>query len=133
MSEENVSRDSLLKEKSFEDAIEQFLLTHGGYQKGDAGAFDRALAIDKDTLLSFIHLTQPKKWEKYLLVYGSEAESAFIKRFDKEVSSRGLLDVLRKGFKDRGIEFRVCFFKPETSLNEDTLEQYDNNILHCTR
>lgn len=133
MSEENLSRDNLLKEKSFEDAIEQFLVTQGGYQKGDAGAFDRALAIDKDTLLSFIQSTQPKKWEKYLLVYGSEAEGAFIKRFDKEVSSRGLLDVLRKGLKDRGIEFRVCFFKPETSLNEDTLEQYNNNILHCTR
>ena len=23
--------------------------------------------------------------------------------------------------------------KPETSLNEDTLEQYDKNIFHCTR
>lgn len=133
MSEENLSKDSLLKEKNFEDAIEQFLITQGGYQKGDAASFDRALAIDKDTLLSFIQITQPKKWENYLLVYGSEAESALIKRFEKEVSSRGLLDVLRKGFKDRGIEFRVCFFKPETTLNEDTLERYNQNILHCTR
>ncbi|HBZ35899.1 MAG TPA: restriction endonuclease subunit R, partial [Rikenellaceae bacterium] len=128
-----MNMDNLLKEKSFEDAIEKFLVTEGGYQKGDANSFDRVLALDTDTLLSFVQTSQPKKWEKYILVYGSEAPNAFVRRFDKEVASRGLLDVLRKGFKDRGIEFRVCFFKPETSINEETIKKYNQNILHCTR
>lgn len=125
--------DELLKEKNFEDAIEKFMITEGGYIKGNPALFDRALALDKETLLSFVKATQSKKWDKYCTIYGSDATNAFIKRFDKEVSARGLLDVLRKGFKDRGIEFRVCFFKPETSLNEDNITRYNQNILHCTR
>ncbi len=125
--------DDLLKEKNFEDAIEKSLIEQGGYKKGNPHYFDRSLALDTETLLTFIEVTQPKKWEKYCTVYGSDAKESFIKRFDKEVTSRGLLDVLRKGFKDRGIEFKVCFFKPETSLNDDNIKKYEQNILHCTR
>ena len=31
-----------VKEKRFEPDIEEYLLTHGGYQKGDSAAFNRA-------------------------------------------------------------------------------------------
>lgn len=45
----------------------------------------------------------------------------------------GLLQVLRQGFTDRGIKFRAVFWKPETSINTTTQEQFAANILHCTR
>jgi type I restriction enzyme R subunit len=45
----------------------------------------------------------------------------------------GLLKVLRKGLSDRGIRFRLVYWQPETSINEDTLALYNKNILHCTR
>jgi len=125
--------DELIREKNFEDAIEKSLIEQGGYEKGNPQNFDRKLALDIDTLITFIETTQVKKWENYCTIYGSSAKDSFVKRFDKEVNSRGLLDVLRKGFKDRGIEFKVCFFKPETSFNEDNLKKYEQNILHCTR
>ncbi len=125
--------DELLKELNFELAIEQYLIDEAGYQKGDPTAFDRALAIDKETLLTFIKNTQPKKWEKYEGIYGSEASSSLIKRLDKEITSRGLLSVLRKGIDDRGIKFYIAYFKPETSMNQDALNKYEQNILHCTR
>ena len=32
-----------------------------------------------------------------------------------------------------GIELKVCYFKPETTLNEDTVRRYESNILGCTR
>jgi type I restriction enzyme, R subunit len=125
--------DELLKEKAFEEAIEEYLLTEGGYEKGTPKSFNREIALDRDTLIGFIKSTQPKKWERYCTIYGTAAEDNFIKRFTKEVKTNGLLSVLRRGFKDRGIEFRVCYFRPETSINEDTVKLYNQNVLHCTR
>ncbi len=45
----------------------------------------------------------------------------------------GLLKVLRKGFSDRGINFKLVFWKPESSINETAAEQYAQNNLVCTR
>lgn len=125
--------DLNLTEKQFESDIEYSLLTYGGYEKGEPKAFDRVTALDTATLISFVKATQPKSWEKYETIYGTSCEKSFIERFCKEVRSLGLLSVLRHGFKDRGITFRVVYWKPETSINQTAQEQYERNILHCTR
>lgn len=104
--------DINLTEKQFENDIEYSLLTYGGYEKGDPKAFDRVVALNTDTLISFVKATQPKSWEKYETIYGTSAERSFIDRFCKEVKSLGLPSVLRHGFKDRGITFRVVYWKP---------------------
>lgn len=122
-----------VKERRFEEDIEEYLITEGGYQKGDPSAFNRKLALDTGTFISFIKASQPKKWEKYLKIYGSESEKQIIERFIREVNMVGLLHVLRKGFTDRGITFNAVFWKPETKLNQTTIDQYNANILHCTR
>ena len=122
-----------LTEKQFETDIEHSLLTYGGYEKGDPKAFDRVTALDSATLISFVKTTQPKSWEKYETIYGTSAEKSLIDRFCKEVKSLGLLSVLRHGFKDRGITFRAVYWKPETSINQTAKEQYEHNILDCTR
>ena len=49
-----------VREKRFEQDIEEYLLTHGGYQKGNPAAFDREKALDAGTFLSFIRTSQPK-------------------------------------------------------------------------
>lgn len=120
-------------EKRFEQDIEYYLCNHGGYIKGDPKAFDRKLALDVKTFVSFIKATQPNAWEKYEKIYGADSESKIVDRFCRVVKNEGLLKVLRQGFVDRGIKFRVAFWKPETSLNEQSLKQYEGNILHCTR
>ena len=125
--------DLNLTEKQFETDIEYSLLTYGGYKKGDPKAFDRAVALDIATLISFVKATQPKSWEKYETIYGTSCEKAFVERFCKEIRSLGLLSVLRHGFKDRGITFRVVYWKPETSINQTAQAQYERNVLHCTR
>ena len=51
-----------VKEKRFEQDIEEYLLTHGGYQKGNPAAFNREKALDTATFLSFIRTSQPKQW-----------------------------------------------------------------------
>lgn len=48
-------------------------------------------------------------------------------------SQHGLISVLRHGFKHRGINFRVCYFKPESELNELANEHYRQNVCQCIR
>ena len=126
-------QDTLLKEKNFEEAIENYLITEGGYEKGVPEHLNRATAMDEDTFLRFIKTTQPREWEKHCKNYPTNPEQALLKRFQDEVSATNILQVLRHGFKDRGVKFYPCFFKPETTLNLETVERYNQNILHCTR
>ena len=48
-------------ERAFESAIENHLLTKGGYVRGDREAFDPGRALDPAVLLSFVRETQPKE------------------------------------------------------------------------
>lgn len=122
-----------VKEKRFEQDIEESLLTAGGYQRGDPAAFDRALAMDRSAFLTFIKESQPKEWMKYQKVYGAESEKQLVARFCHEVKQIGLLKVLRKGFSDRGVKFRAVYWKPETFMNEASRAQYEANLFHVTR
>ena len=122
-----------VKEKRFEQDIEEFLLTKGGYVKGDPSAFDHKLALNTGTFVSFIKTSQPENWKRYVKIYGPDSEKKVVDRFCRVVKMVGLLKVLRKGFTDRGITFKAVFWKPETGLNDTTIEQYNANILHCTR
>lgn len=122
-----------VKEKRFEQDIEEYLTTAGGYSKGDPSTFNREKGLDEGTFVSFIKTSQPKLWDKYVKIYGDTAEKQIVDRFMKEVKQTNLLNVLRHGFTDRGIKFRAVFWKPETSLNETSRIQYEANILHCTR
>lgn len=121
------------KEKRFEQDIEEFLTTRGGYSKGDPKAFDRTLALDVNTFVSFIKTSQPKAWERFEKIYGGDSEKQIVERFCREVKMVGLLKVFRQGFTDRGIKFRAVFWKPETSINETSRKQYESTVLHCTR
>ena len=122
-----------VKEKRFEQDIEEYLVIEGGYQKGDPRAFDREKALDVGTFLRFVRTSQPKAWERFEKIYGADSERQLVERFCREVKMVGLLKVLRQGFTDRGIKFRAVFWKPETTINETTQAQYAANILHCTR
>ena len=122
-----------VREKRFEQDIEELLLTHGGYQKGDPRAFDREKALDVGTFVRFVQASQPKEWARYEKMYGADSERQLVERFCREVKQVGLLRVLRQGFTDRGVRFRAVFWKPETSFNPTTRAQYEANILHCTR
>ena len=122
-----------VKEKRFEQDIEEYLITQGGYAKGNPQNFDRKLGLDTNTFVSFIKNSQPKKWERYEKIYGADSEKQIVERFCREVKMNNLLHVFRKGFTDRGITFNAVFWKPETSINNTTAKQYEANILHCTR
>ena len=120
-------------EKRFEADIEQYLLTEGGYEKATMDGYDKKRAINMSVLIEFIEKTQPKVWAKYQSLYGAESEKQLYKIFQKNVADFGLVHVLRKGIKDKGLEIRFVYFAPTSDLNDDLVEKYRSNIITETR
>ena len=56
------------KESNFEQSIEQSLLRHGGYQKGDPLAYDMKLALFPGEVVAFVQDTQPEFRERFSLL-----------------------------------------------------------------
>lgn len=121
------------KEKNFEADIESYFISEaGGYTKGNA-IYDPSCALFKETFIEFIKKTQPKAWKKFEFAYGNNTEKKFVTFFNDAVERDGILKVMRKGFKCGGVDFKACYFKPESTLNEDDIALYNSNIWHCYR
>ena len=126
-------------EARLEDAIVAELVTRGGfvqvdYNQGEAvGRFDRTRALDPMLLLGFIQKTQEKAWNALQAIHGDETSRVVLDHFGKEVETRGLLKVLRQGFKCYGRKLLVAVFAPGNRMNPDTLAQYQANVLSVTR
>src|SRR5258708_7951915 len=123
-------------ERLFEDAIEQFLLEHGGYLRSLPSNFDSALGLDTSELFAFIGTTQAKAWNSLLARYGNNPDAAqrgFAKRLATELDNRGTVDVLRHGVVDLGVTIKLAFFKPAHSLTPELLALYDANRITVTR
>ncbi len=121
------------KEKRFESDIESYMLTQGGFTKGDLKTYDREKAIDLPKLIAFVQKTQPKQWERYERNYGTDAEKKFYKRFQESVDTFGLLHVLRHGFEDRGAKIEIVAFKQNNNRSQKVIDNYNSNIVTCTR
>ena len=120
-------------EKRFEADIESFLISDkGGYTKGN-GIYDPKLGVYPDKLISFIKRTQPRGWAVFERQNEMDPVRKFCAAFNNACDMDGVLHVLRNGFKHRGTTFRVCYFKPESSLNETAQIQYAENEIECYR
>ena len=121
------------KERHFEDAIEDHLLTSGGWAKGSPADFDRQTALVSKDLFAFIEATQPETWTELRKHHQSGLESAVLDALVKTLDSRGMLDVLRHGFKFFGKKLQCAYFKPAHGMNPDILARYAKNRLVVTR
>lgn len=124
---------SIHTEKTFEAAIEEELLQNGGYLKGFSSDFNPELGIFPAHVLSFLQDSQPIEWERIYKIHKDQVQTKVISRLLKELELRGTLDVVRNGFTDYGVKFRMAYFKPESSLNPQSLELYQLNQLAVTR
>lgn len=112
-------------EKHFEANIEEYLISPaGGFTKATDEGYDPAMALDIHTLVEFVKTTQPTVWQRFEKQCGSNPVKKFYKCFEDAVQIDGLLAVLRHGFKHRGMEFRVCYFRPESTLNQVAVQHY---------
>lgn len=123
---------SIHTESTFESAIIEHL-TANGWHQGNASDFSRDLSFDKKAVLSFIQTSQPKEWTKLQSYYKDDTENKFIQRLFKELDLRGMIDVIRHGITDSGVKFRLAYFKPDSSLNPETIALYRQNKCYVAR
>ena len=120
-------------ENTFETAIIESLVASGGYIEGEAGAYSPELGMFKAEVLQFLQTTQTRQWDKLAAIHGEDVSNRVITRLYKEMDLRGALDVIRNGFVDYGVRFKMAFFKPQSGLNPDTLTLYEQNRLKVVR
>lgn len=125
-------------EKTFEEFIESYLISEeGGWTKAtDAGLRSeesRGMNLDIVMLTDFVKATQPMAWKRFERMCTINPVRQFYKSFENAVTQDGLISVLRYGFKHRGVSFRVCYFKPESELNELAVANYQKNVCQCIR
>ena len=120
-------------ENTFETAIIESLVTSGGYVEGEASAYNPELGMFKAEILQFLQTTQTRQWDKLAAIHGEDVSDRIIARLSKEMDLRGALDVIRNGFVDYGVRFKMAFFKPESGLNPDTQALYEQNRLNVVR
>jgi len=122
-------------ERAFEAAIEAYLSTAGGYEKGERRAFDVERGLFTGDVLSFIKNSQPQEWEYLLGIQKDKAEETLLNDLCRALDSEheGCLAVLRHGFKCFGKRFRAACFAPASGMNPETQKRYAANRLTITR
>lgn len=121
------------KEENFEDTIDRELQELSGYDKGNSDDYDPETALFPTEIIKFIQKTQPQVWSRLASTSGGDTQQNIIDSLVKELKSRGMLEVLRNGFKCYGKKLKVAYFQPNTGMNPDTLELYKKNRLTFTR
>jgi type I restriction enzyme R subunit len=121
-------------ERAFEDRVEYELLRRGWDVA--TGLYSAEMCIDTGDLWLFISKTQMRRWNKLLELHGGDQDTTmrqFALRVASEIDSRGVLDVLRQGVKDRGVQIDLAYFRPGHTLAEGALDEYNANILGIRR
>jgi type I restriction enzyme, R subunit len=117
-------------ERAFEDRVEYELLRRGWDVA--TGLYSAEMGIHTGALWEFIGKTQIKRWDKLLELHGGDQDTAmrqFALRVAAEIDSRGVLDVLRQGVKDRGVQIDLAHFRPGHTLAAGALDEYRANVL----
>lgn len=125
-------------EKQFEADIEAFLLSDtGGWAKADDSGYraeaSKGKALDIETLVAFVKATQPNMWQRFEKQCNINPSQKFYQCLDTAIQKDGLIAVLRHGFGYRGMKFRICYFKPESTLNSEGVSHYQQNVCQCIR
>lgn len=106
-----------------------------GWMVGSSDHYDRELAVYPADMLAFIQNSQPEQYDHFAKHYPptqtnpNATAEALLKSVRREIVKKGTLDILRKGIKDRGAKFALCFFQPDHDLNPDAATRYQQNIL----
>ncbi|MEN6671207.1 DEAD/DEAH box helicase family protein [Psychrobacter sp. B38] len=126
-------------ESVFQADIVNQMQAHG-WKLGSSSGYQAETALYEQDVLDFVQTTQPKEWEKFCRTFPIDSERHFIAALVKQLNKAdehatdrasrtyGTLGVLRHGLKIRNARFDLCQFKPEHSLNSQTMARYKANI-----
>ena len=83
--------------------------------------------------LRFIQMTQLAEYQKLERQNDGDTPDKLLNRISREIKNRGVLDVLRKGVRDRGCHFKLTYFLPSSGMNPDHQKLYAQNRFSLIR
>jgi len=117
-------------EKGLESVIVRDMLA-AGWKAGTSGDYDRAYCVDLVHLRDFMLGTQPKLDDVFDLANDSPTRKQFLARLEKEIGTRGVIDVLRKGIK-HGPHDLTLFYATPSAGNAKAIELHAANRFSVT-
>lgn len=122
----------ILKERAFQTVVKEYLTTVNRYLEGTNSDYNHQYALDEKQLFLFLEETQENSLSKLKEIYKDQYRQKILFRLDSELKRRGMVDVLRKGIKDYGVQLNLSYFKPPTTLNKDLMKLYEKNRISVT-
>ena len=119
-------------EKNLETILVSYLCDAQGYEEGTSEDYNKNSALDTERVKRFILSTQKKKAENTACFTSEVSERKFFAELNKQLASRGITDVLRKGFRYISELFDMYYPLP-SELNPTAQEMYAKNIFCVTR
>jgi type I restriction enzyme, R subunit len=119
-------------EKGLETLIVESLVSEAGYKPGTATDYDRNHAVDLPKLFAFLSATQSKIVEQLGIIEDGPKRDSFLARLQGEVAKRGVIDVLRNGFKHGPASLELFYGTPSPD-NAKAVERFGQNIFSVTR
>lgn len=128
-------------EIEFETELCEYLAGHGWLYSTDDSGYDRERALFPEDFFGWLEDTQPNELAKVIKPGTPDQAKQCEKLLDRLVkrlstdmeNGGGTLNVLRQGFKHMAAGFRMCQFKPESTLNATTVAHYENVRLRVMR
>lgn len=119
-------------EKNLETILVSYLRDVHGYEEGVSENYNKDYALDTERVKRFILTTQKKKAENTACFASEMSERRFFTELNKQLATRGITDVLRKGFRYISELFDMYYPLP-SELNPTAQEMYAKNIFCVTR
>lgn len=119
-------------EKGLETLIEKYLLETNGYYRGVPSDYSTDYALDCDKLELFLCSTQEDKVQRTVDFKNPHIRHSFFDRLKNEITKRGVIDVIRKGYNYNTTHFDMYYPFP-SELSESGQSYYDQNIFSVTR
>lgn len=119
-------------EKGLETLIEKYLLEQNGYFRGMPSDYSADYALDCDKLEAFLWDTQEDKVQKAVDFKNPHIRHSFFDRLKNEITKRGVIDVIRKGYNYNTTHFDMYYPLP-SELSELGQTFYEHNIFSVTR
>ena len=119
-------------EVGLENLIVEHLRDNNHYIQGTSTDYNTDYALDTARIEAYLQATQPQKVAESLAFASPHNKHNFFERLKNEITKRGVIDVLRKGYRYNTHLFDMYSPLP-SELNDTAKEQYNKNIFCVIR
>jgi type I restriction enzyme R subunit len=121
-----------IKENGFETLIVDYLVLINKYQLGLNSEYNKEFTVDEKRLFEFLRVTQTEKLESLHILDSDLQRTKFLSKLKQEISTRGIIDILRKGMRYLHGTLDFYYVTP-SKANVKSIELYNQNIFSVTR